>query len=265
MKPEKTRAIIKRKIKEIAGLSEKVGKDFDKDIIHEFRVAVKVLRAFLRLLRTHHSEPGLKMPKKFKRLYQTAGAIRDAQLELKKLSGVEPPILSYFQMLEQTLERQKKEWEIIYSKDILKKMETRLLSYKYEPVPPEVLASFFDDQMTSINNLSKHKFPSDNQVHSIRKVAKDIMYNSIIAQKKWKAAYEQAEKMPEQKLNNITQVIGDFNDDRNALAHLSSFSSKKTGKDEEGAIRELCEEEAALLVKQKKEIMDMVKKLVEGK
>jgi len=264
MKPEKIRAILKDKISEITELSEQVGKDFDVDIIHDFRVAVKVLRSFLRLLRTHHQEPGLKMTKKFKRLYQTAGAIRDAQLELEKLSGNDLPLPSYIAMLHSAIDRQKQEWYKIYSKKVLKKLEVRLLDYPYEPIPPEALADFFAAQMASIHNIGAGKSPTDDQVHSVRKRAKDILYTNILAKKRWKAAYKKLEDRPVKQLDNLTDIIGDYNDERITLAHLSSFSSKKMGLGEENAINDICEEEAALLMEQKIEILELVKNLVAG-
>ena len=129
MKQEKVRAIIKEKVEELSALCRKIDEDFDMDTIHAFRVAVKTLRSFLRLLRVQAEKPALKMPKSFKRLYHIAGAIRDARLEKEQMAENQQKLPGYMDKLEHVIEIQKREWGVHYSKKTLRKLENRLMSY----------------------------------------------------------------------------------------------------------------------------------------
>ena len=68
MTHETIQGIIEKKVNELSRLGKKIGEDFDQDTIHNFRVATKTIRSFLRLLRLHTHEPRLKISEKFKRL-----------------------------------------------------------------------------------------------------------------------------------------------------------------------------------------------------
>ncbi len=261
MDQEKIRAVIKAKVAELSVLSEKIGDGFDKEPIHKFRVAVKSLRSFLRLLRTQPNTPSLKMPKSFKRLYQIAGAIRDAQLEMEQLAGKQPELPHYMDKLHKMIERQKSEWGKCYSKKVLNKLEDRLIAYKYTEIDDNVLTAFFNLKMTSVDELNKTGAPTDNQVHQARKEVKDILYVSKLTKKKWKTVYKQQPCISVKNLKQFADVLGDYNDKRINLEHLSSFSSRTMESEEKDTIRNICIENTKELKIKKKSIMEMVKGL----
>src|SRR5712671_976701 len=64
----------------------KVKKDFTEKAIHDFRIDVKKLRAFLRMLRLRAKKPEqLKYSHPFKKMYSLTGKIRDRQLCLDRI------------------------------------------------------------------------------------------------------------------------------------------------------------------------------------
>ena len=259
MEPDKIRAIINGKIKQLKKLSGKINNGFEQDAIHEFRVAVKSLRSFLRLLRMTYDDPAPKMTKKFKRLYNIAGAIRDAQLELDNLTANKKTMPVYTHKLTNDIERQKTEWERLYSGKIFRKMKKRLAGYEYETLSPDALAAFHNMKVTSIKKLEGTSSSPNSRIHNIRKHVKDILFTTKLAQKEWKPAYKQASHMPVEQLEHIAALIGDYNDERIQLEHLNSFSSGKTELTEINAIKEICKKDVAKLRTGKKEIMHIVK------
>jgi CHAD domain-containing protein len=264
MKQKKIKGVVKGKVKDIAQLAKKVGADFDKKTIHDFRVAVKTLRSFLRLLRMQYETDSPKIPEKFKRLYHITGAIRDAQLELEKILEHNLPFPAYLNNLHQLIQNREREWKEHYSKKMIRTLDEKLTRLKYEPLPPAALVSFFNNRLAAIDELSKIQFPSDTEVHKVRKLVKDILYNIKIA-KEWKAAREQIQNLPEKKLNDIADAIGDYNDERIMAEHLSSFASNITEIEEKNSIQVFCEEEAKRLTARKKSIIITVKELNELK
>ena len=262
MNQDDVKEVIKVKIDKLIVLSDLIGTGFHKDKIHNFRVTTKMLRSFLRMLKMHMNEPDIKLSAKFKRLYHIAGAIRDAQLELERLTSLALPVPEYLERLHLTLEARKSEWLKHYDKKVLVKLQKRLLDISYEAVAPDVLTNFFLSRMGTIKTLSNAARPTHNQVHTIRKNVKDMLYASKIAKKSWKEVQLQIKMLPVKQLNKLADVIGEFNDERLTLQHLSSFSSKNMQHHEKMVIRHICEEEQHRLVRDKQDIMGLVKQLV---
>ncbi len=260
MKPDKIRRIIGGKIKELKKLGKKVDGNFEKDALHEFRVAVKSLRSFLRLLRMSQKEDVPKMPGKFKRLYHITGAIRDAQLELDHLAAGSAPLPVYNDKLSNDINRQKAEWSKHYSDKVFRKMKKRLAGYEYDTLSPDALAAFHNMKITGVKKLGKPGTATNSQVHSIRKHVKDILYTTKLAQKTWKPALKQMPAVPVSELEDIATMIGDYNDERVQFEHLSSFYSPRTEPAELKAIKKICKKEDTKLAANKKQILDAVNK-----
>jgi len=260
MKPDKIREIIGGKIKEIKKLGKKVDGDFEKDALHEFRVAVKSLRSFLRLLRMAQDENAPKMPGKFKRLYHITGAIRDAQLELDQLAASKTSLPVYTDKLKNDISRQKAEWERHYSNKVFRKMKKRLAGYEYDTLSPDALAAFHNMKVAGVKKLGKAIPATNAHVHTMRKHVKDILYTTKLAQKKWKPALQQMPAIPVDELDQIAAMIGGYNDERIQFEHLSSFHSPDTELPELLAINKIVKKEDAKLASGKKQIVEVVNK-----
>ena len=262
MTQEKISAVIKDKVHTIASLSEKIGDDFDQDTIHKFRVNVKTLRSFLRLLKLHAPQPRLKLTRKFKRLYHITGAIRDTQLEYEKIRNSSVVLPDYVNKLHHILKTQKKEWNKHYNKKVVRKLEERLLSLKYEKLHPAVLENFFNHKMAAIEAISKSASPTDDQVHRMRKEVKDIIYTSKLAKKNWKGAHAALKVLPVKQLDNFADKVGNYNDHRMTLEHIRSFTAPVTDAAEADIIKKITAKEKARLEKEKKNILSQVKDLI---
>lgn len=260
MEQEKIKAIIKEQVNKLDDLSNEVGKEFDKDAIHDFRVAAKMLRSFIRLLRMQTNDKELKFTKSFKRLYQIAGAIRDAQLERERMVDKQAMLPTYMAQLEQKTAAQKQEWLKHYSKKVIKKLEHRLVDRKYEKINPEALPSFCMMQMTAIDITDKQQtILTDNELHTIRKHVKDIVYTTKLAKQKWKAGYKKTQNLSIDQLDILASEIGDYNDQRLLLEHLGAFSGQELTDKEETVIKALRKESADKLTQDKSKIVKIIK------
>lgn len=262
MKPKEIQGIVKQKVNKLAALSEKISPGFDQEDVHEFRIAVKKLRSFIRLLEVDMDEPDLQMPQKFKRLYQILGALRDSQLELEAISNQNLIMPAYSDQLQNTLNARKQEWDERFSKKILGDLSTRYMNIKYEILAPAVLLEFISVRIAAVEKVSNLESPSFAQIHAVRKVLKDILFNLKLAKKNWKATYKQVEDLPEEQMSALADLIGEFNDQRQTLEHLDSFASKSMDETEEKTIKNLCKEKEAWLLAEQKNIMDKMKEFV---
>ena len=257
----KIKGILRDKLKEIARSCVDIDKDFDKNSIHNFRVTVKSLRSFLRLLRMYIHKPSLKMPKKFKRLYHIAGAIRDIQLEIETISNKQSVMPEYLDKLGRMLDQQKNEWRKYYSKKTIRKLEDKLTKPTYETLQPEILEKFFNDRTAAIGNTVQNSTPTDSQVHNVRKKIKDILYTAKLADKELHGFNKQTEKLPLKQLDKIAGNIGDYHDDRQMLEHLSIFSARSTEQNEKVAIKKFRSKEMRKLKAKKKNILTTIAQL----
>jgi CHAD domain-containing protein len=262
MKQQKIKKILSEKLDELSGLCKKISPDFDKESIHNFRVAVKTFRSFLRLLRMNgNNDKHLILSKKIKRLYHIAGAIRDAQNELEKLTVKQLALPVYLYNLHQIINRQQNEWRKNYTKKLFHKFKSKVTGLVYQPLPKEALINFINMKMTAIHTLSYIMSPTDNQVHGIRKLVKDILYVSKLTEKNQKQACIRLIDTPIEKLEQIADAIGEYNDDRIMLDHISTFDSKTMTSNEKNMIKIFCDKQTIDLKKAKKKVLTMVKSM----
>jgi CHAD domain-containing protein len=262
MKEKRIKKILNSQTNEIAQLAKAVGHDFNKKAIHDLRVTVKSLRSFLRFLSSHDETAGHKISGKLKRIYHIAGGIRDAQLELGTITERKLLLPVYSTGLNELISTRKKEWERHFSKKTIGSFNKGLLNHKFDVFTVSDLHSFFSNKMTAIEALSNIRLPSDDQVHKIRKLVKDILYNATIAHEKWPGASDQVRSLPEKELNAIADMIGDYNNRRNMLNHLTGSSSETMEMEEKKTIKMYCNEEIKSLRAAKKTILGTVQLLI---
>ncbi len=263
MKKEHIKALVLDKNEELAKLATHIGEDFDKQVIHDFRVGYKYLRSFLRLLRMHNDSKGLKLTQKTKDLYNIAGNIRDLQLELEHTSEHLPDLKAYIEDLKESLTRNKKLWKQTYSSNTFERFTRQIHKHKFEELPEGILANFLNSKMTSIDGYASLPDPSDNQVHTVRKEAKDIIYASQVVHNNWDAAKRNLRIVPVKDLTRLAEKIGDYNDDRQHVERMTLFSTQKAGTDDKKAINEAAAAGAPRLAKEKNTILALLKKLLQ--
>ncbi len=114
MKEESIKKLVRILAQEVSATAKKVGPDFEKERIHEFRVAVKSLRAMSRLLVSISDEYRYKLSKELKEIYHISGMIRDVQLEQEKMSQLDLSVPGYLKHLEREISAHKKKMERLF-------------------------------------------------------------------------------------------------------------------------------------------------------
>jgi CHAD domain-containing protein len=165
------------RLKTLLGLIEK---DFNPEAIHKFRVQVKKIRAFLRLLDNELQGSGhLKLPKKLKALYLFAGKVRDMQLYLTTLNnefpGSDKPD-EYLALLERELKGYKKELLHAGNKTLLSKTEEIITGKLPHQLSQENIKRFLQQKEAFANLLLSSVTATDEDLHLARKNIKDVLY-----------------------------------------------------------------------------------------
>ena len=194
-------------------LFHKIIIDFDPEDIHDFRVEIKKLRAFLRLLNAEDQPDRPIIPKPLKAFYGYAGIIRNIQLHrhhlFKYLSDnkMEQPE-EYIRMLDAEENYWKKKAVAWQEENDLKKIENEITKRRPDEFEKSVLKKFTSDKLDELGQ-QLHDVSNDESMHHVRKILKDLIYT--IEYTKEDADLPEAIAKKED-LKRLTDWLGDFMD-----------------------------------------------------
>jgi len=264
MKKDTVEKILSDKAEKLKKLSEAVAPKFAEEDIHQFRVEVKRLRSFLRLLSIDRKKE-FKLPKRFKKLYDICGEIREMQLEQKRLKKLNANLPSYFTYMEDHVNKQKQLWEKHYSKKTLDKLKEKLADLDISNADPKLMLEFIDKKLKELKEINEGE-PNNEQIHAHRKQVKDMLYNIKLAEKEWKKGFETISKLPVKELDALSDTIGNYNDERIILDHLIAFStSPDIQPTEQQRLFDFCSEEMKKQILKKRKLQDAIRKFVKEK
>jgi len=230
--------IIKVIFRQIKKTIPSIVKHFDQDSIHKFRVQIKKLRAFLRLLSYEMEEPkDLKLPKSLKKIYTVTGAVRSLQLQLLQTNNPsknDNDLTQYNQQLSNDLNSRIVELKTLIDEKIILGKEKKNISKIPENIDDSVIAKFYQLKINSINSIIEKKKFSDEEIHSIRKLIKDMIYVSkILHEPGFQLAQNNAFKEEDQSIaEKIAQELGEYNDISSGLRFLMPEGFNKINPDE---------------------------------
>lgn len=166
-----------------ATLAAAVGKSFSPAAIHEFRIEYKKLRSFIAFISSvGEDEKKFRIRKRAKKRYALSGQIRDEFLFLQRLRLMISHSTVFFQQnalrVKRSNEALKKDWKNAKPFPSLKKS---LVSPASNHFPDKVSLSDFNNYLEHnerrIFSVVGDKDLSDSQLHTLRKVIKERMYN----------------------------------------------------------------------------------------
>lgn len=242
-----------------------IERDFSEEAIHLFRVDVKKLRAFLRMLRLEAEDPGeLKFSPEFKKMYSLTGKIRDRQLLLKRLAKInnkkDNRLDKTISLFEQELEELIKKKEEILSKKEFAEIEEKIEKHLPSKADDALIKKFFLQKSGVIKEIISKADYKDLQLHNLRKNIKDIIYIISIFRDDLKNPlsflfWDKAElKLAE----DLSHILGLFNDTYIALSFLKPADIKKGDTVEKEFLLLLRRQWLAEKLKLKKEILNKI-------
>ena len=161
----------------------KLFEDFEIEEIHGFRLEMKKLRAFVRLINTNiPEEKKIKIGGKIKSFYNTTGNIRNLQLHQQRVSHIcddmllEKPVL-YMQLLYNEESMLKKRAEQIADKTLYSHFRKKIIDLVPDKFNTESVQAFVIQKQHALLELIFLLDYSDEVLHEIRKVLKDLLYD----------------------------------------------------------------------------------------
>jgi len=221
----------------LGALALRLKNDYDKTVIHHFRVDVKKMRAFYRLLSLEagHGKQ-LKLPRKLKKMYRYAGVTRDIQLQIKNVADYTQKEDAGLHRLQSLLEHRRKRLDKknkhILSKSYFLRQERKALEQAPLQLRAETLQLFFRQKKEAIARvIAKGRF-STVGLHSIRKSMKDILYVTSIYTEEIHSSlpllFWKNNELKE--MEDLAHELGRHNDISNTLVLLKSAAAGFTGK-----------------------------------
>jgi len=215
---KKMKVDIEKRFKKIDKVSRKIHGHFETEDIHVFRVETKKLRAILRLIGTDRvkgRKPGL--PKHLKDLYRILGAIRSLQLQQQNIrSAVKEDVgavcETYLNLLNAKEAGKMVKAECSLTKKKALRKDRRQIS---AVIPAKVSKSRINKFITSIGSslqkLVNEEIPSDESLHVLRKLLKDLLYCWPYIKADIALVYPAFPSKIED-IQNIVDLLGDFQD-----------------------------------------------------
>ena len=235
---------------------------FDQEDIHDLRVGYKKIRAFLRLLQLEKDGGDLYMPDKLKGVYQICGKVRDMQLFLAELHTIKmatqlpASITRWCQQLFTYKEQAVSAIEAVH----FKKLPDAIAKELPRQLHDETVKKFMHQKVAAIHIVL---LAADNEedLHTIRKQLKDIIYTIRIFEHDWGIPFPVNGWKSEKELSDMASTLGNFNDRCHALSLLQSGYPIACDEDEKIVLQQLHDNWLRQKETQQQQLLQQVREL----
>jgi CHAD domain-containing protein len=240
MKRQALEEVVIKHINSIEKHSNRLPGTFDQEDIHDLRVGYKKIRAFLRLLQLEKDGGGVHMPDKLKGVYQICGKVRDLQLFLAELHTIKMATLlpaSITHWSRQLFTYKEQTVSAIEAVDF-KKLTDTISKELPRQLHDETVKKFMHQKVAAIH-IVLMAADHEEDLHTIRKQLKDIIYTIRIFEQDWGIPFPVKGWKSEKELSDMASALGDFNDRCHAVSLLQSGYSIACNEDEKIALQQL--------------------------
>lgn len=260
--------VYKTRIEKLLEHYHKLPGNFEARNIHHFRLEIKKLRAFLRLIKFSLTKKPGKIPKELKSFYNLTGNIRNLQLHRQQVVNICTDLLLqmpavYLQRLDEEEKLIRKEAGQMAKKISIKDFENKLVEQVTKKLRKENQIEFIRQELAKLNQLLALLLYTDEALHEIRKIIKDFMYNS---------KYIEPALIPGgfyglhglKSMNTLTTILGDYHDLCISLLFLDSTQlTQMAGMEEKEVLDKLNIQVQLRKDSMKTEIVELMKKLTQ--
>jgi CHAD domain-containing protein len=232
--------IIRLYYRKLAHAAQRMDKKAGKKNLHSFRVLIKQLRAFFRLLSLEKDQGHpFKLPPRLKRRYAQTGKIRMLQLQLQTAIDSHHPPGAWPRFMPAFIKQQLKKQAHRQKPSLCKKYFHQQAQKAIDRLPlrlrVETLQLFFREKLAAIHHIMNGAQYTGDELHSIRKNIKDILYvtriyteqlNSTLPLRFWKEGETD-------RMKSLAEALGKYNDTRSSLSFLENTAKKFNGKAKE--------------------------------
>jgi CHAD domain-containing protein len=241
MEENAIRKIIRLRFRRLRKCYSRMEKAFGMEVIHHFRVEVKKLRAFLRILSAEKGCNKIKIPRQLKDVYKNAGLVRDLQLHIRNIenegnsSGIP---LSHLQQLKRKLAVAKRKLKNVMKPEVLPDAQKKIEKKVAGNLEDLVVENFVQTKTTTILKAISRKTIGDKDLHTVRKYLKDILYIAKIFETELLQPFpfRNWDKEKENYFIGLADELGKFQDSCVSLIHLKEDLQTNVSDEEKGLI-----------------------------
>lgn len=182
MKQKNNIEIVQRRGRNMHRLYRDLLEEFGEETIHDFRLEIKKLRAFLRMKRAGNEEDyKLHLPKKLRLFYNAVGEVRNCQLQKKRVlqycknSGAGPPLF-YLQVLHESEEAAKQKARDAALQFSMTEYRQHLLKTVDRGNTTHDAKMFLEEKKQELSRCLLAVVLRDEDIHQVRKILKDLLY-----------------------------------------------------------------------------------------
>lgn len=231
--------------------SKKISPFFHAAAIHRFRTASKKLRS---LLRWQNIEKEI-LPGSFRKLYHECGDLRNAQLFLISLSNEKIKAQDLLLWLATYIGNRQQEWKELYREKVFRRLRQKLSKSSLQKPGGNELRSFFQESTNKLRAIIALPSPSDDMLHDVRKMVKDMQYIKQWCMKEWTAGNNAIKKISILQLKKLSQLAGDYNDKRTGIALIATYLEHEKNTEAIKAARRIQQREKQEKAKMKKQLI----------
>lgn len=210
--------------KKLEDAQARIAAGFGVEDIHQFRVEVKKLRAYLRLVATQGAPLGDIFPAPLKDFYQHLGQIRTIQLTREKLKHLEHDtsvlevIITRLADEEEMFQQSGHDWS---ARVQLQGYELIWTSWLPEYLSDKKIQRFVNYKLASIRLCLLDIYSEDN-LHQVRKELKDLLYVVKIFRNAWGIPFPVDWPVDVDSMTRMADSLGQYNDFRTWRTLLQS-------------------------------------------
>jgi CHAD domain-containing protein len=221
-----------KRFKKIRKHYYKLLEDFDAEEVHDFRLEIKKLRAFIRLVNKGlpEDEP-LKMEKNLKTFYSSTGNLRNLELHQQRINLfcedllLEKPEL-YFQVLKKEGDQLKENARQLAGMISLNGFEKKIRNALPDKLKPSAIDDFILEKKCTLRAFISLQEHQEEILHEIRKILKDMLYDWVYLDLDATTTFPASLAHPDV-LKDLTVKLGDFHDLTVSLLFLEPSHMEK--------------------------------------
>ncbi len=222
----------------------KIIQDFTEDHIHDFRVEIKKLKAFIRLISYNVPDPSASgFPKPLNKLYKALGSLREWQIQnqnLVKAAGelqYTKPLACVHKINRKADSSKHRVMALIHSLPDVKKMMDRIKNNGPDELRPASIIRFIQTKIQAVQVLLQSGKEDDESMHDIRKKIKDVQY---VLSGLDKTGETDEPSSPLASVQEVSAKLGDYHDLCVALVLLrKELKTQRKETDEKKLLRKI--------------------------
>jgi CHAD domain-containing protein len=243
MKHTEIRDILECRYQKIEIAFNKVMEGFGTDEIHLFRVEVKKLRAFLKLVRTiRDGTHAGKLPARLRKFYGAIGIVRNLQVQEQRIlteseAGCYVLPRQYLHLLEE-----KKTIDIAAAGGIasgkapFRKGMDQVGAILPGKLNPKMIKRFVSSEISALERLLTPVYPDDESLHLVRKLIKDLQYTWTYIIEDLSITLSHGLPAGKDDIKRIAARLGDFQDISDGLELLNADNLIRVDNEEERSV-----------------------------